>query len=169
MRAWAGALAVMAVATVLVAIALKSFALGQRQGRAEVQKLWHADQLLLATQRADQQNFARLREHELQQRLDQLQKENRYAQDEITRRYAVDSQRLRQRPERAVSAAAARPTPAGACVGQTGAGLAGGDAAFLAGYAADAARLAAALELCEVAYEQARCGQTSICYRMVVP
>jgi hypothetical protein len=156
MRAWAGAIAVMAVATVLVAIAWKSFALGQRQGRAEVQKLWHADQLLLATQRADQENFARLREHELQQRLDQLQKENRYAQDAITRRYAIDAQRLRQRPERADSAAAASPTPAGACVGQTGSGLAGGDAAFLAGYAADASRLAIALEVCLGAYDEAR-------------
>jgi hypothetical protein len=156
MRAWASAIAVMAVATVLVAIAWKSFALGQRQGRAEVQKLWHADQLLLATQRADQENFVRLREHESQQRLDQLQKENRYAQDAITRRYAIDAQRLRQRPERAESAAAASPTPAGACVGQTGAGLAGGDAAFLAGYAADAARLAIALEVCLGAYDEAR-------------
>jgi hypothetical protein len=147
----------------------QSYRMGERYGQAGVQRQWSAEQLLQANQQINAEQSARTNELQLQQRIDQLQKENRYAQDKITRRYAVDAQRLLERPERADAATSARATPAGTCAGQSGAGLARGDAAFLAGYAADAARLAAALELCVVAYEQARCGQASNCYRTNFP
>lgn len=77
-------------------------------------------------------------------------------QDEINRiddQLRAANERLRQRPERP---AAGLPTPSAACAGQTGESLAGGDARFLAGYAADAAKIAAALNQCEKQYNAAR-------------
>lgn len=55
-------------------------------------------------------------------------------------------ERLRNRPERLPEAAR------GSCAGATGAELAGRDAAFLAGYAADAARLQVAFDACKSGY-----------------
>ena len=59
---------------------------------------------------------------------------------------------LRDRPDRG----AAVPEAAAACAGVSGKELARGDAGFLAGYAADAARLQSAVNQCEAAYDAAR-------------
>lgn len=77
----------------------------------------------------------------------------------INRRHTDTINRLRNRPERivhvTVPGSEVSSAPA-ACVGSTGAELARGDAGFLAGYAADAARLEAALNQCEAAYNALR-------------
>jgi hypothetical protein len=62
---------------------------------------------------------------------------------------------LRERPEGRVQSCPVY-TDTGAPAGCTGAGLARPDAEFLAGYAADAARLEATLEQCRAAYEAVR-------------
>ena len=77
----------------------------------------------------------------------------------INQRHATLVHRLRQRPERIVTVTVAGsevPSAPAACIGTTGAELARGDAEFLAGYAADAARLEAALNQCEAAYNALR-------------
>lgn len=75
----------------------------------------------------------------------------------INARHTATVNSLRNRPERADSNSNSQvpsaPTP---CAGSTGAELARGDAEFLAGYAADAARLEAALEQCISAYNALR-------------
>lgn len=72
----------------------------------------------------------------------------------IDRRLNTALGELRKRPDRPAPGAPPRDTAA--CAGATGAELAGGDAEFLAGFAADAARLQAAVETCQARYESLR-------------
>ena len=77
----------------------------------------------------------------------------------INKRHADIVAGLRNRPERVRAyycSGSEVPSPAPACAGTTGQELARGDAEFLAGYAADAARLDAALTQCQSAYEAVR-------------
>lgn len=75
----------------------------------------------------------------------------------INRKHTAVVNSLRNRPERADSNSNSQmPSTPAACIGSTGAELARGDAEFLAGYAADAARLEAALNQCEAAYNALR-------------
>jgi len=77
----------------------------------------------------------------------------------INQRHAALVHSLRKRPERVAAVfcpGTEVPEPTPACVGTTGAELAKGDAEFLAGYAADAARLDAELTKCEAAYNALR-------------
>ncbi len=70
----------------------------------------------------------------------------------INRRLSTALIELRNRPERPGNHNPAVSSTAPACVGATGTELARGDAEFLAGYAADAAKLEAELNKCEAAY-----------------
>lgn len=74
---------------------------------------------------------------------------------QINRNHAAVVDGLRKRPERPAVSSKVPSAPA-ACVGTTGAELARGDAEFLAGYSADAAKLEAALNQCEAAYNALR-------------
>ena len=77
----------------------------------------------------------------------------------INARHATTVNSLRNRPERVshtYSPVAEVPSTPTTCDGATGAQLARGDAEFLAGYAADAARLEAAVNQCEAAYNALR-------------
>jgi hypothetical protein len=71
-------------------------------------------------------------------------------QDAITARLNRALAELRQRPDRVADV----PQGSTACVGNTGAQLAGPDAGFLEGYAADAARLRVAVDRCSAQYKQ---------------
>lgn len=134
--------------------AWQSYRFGERNGQAWMRQQWQSDQLFQVNQRVKDEQSAREREHQNQQRLVQIQLESRRVQKEITERYALDLQRLRERPERPDSSASPMPSDSATCLGGTGSGLAGGDAAFLAGYAADAARLAEALAVCQVVHDR---------------
>jgi hypothetical protein len=134
--------------------AWQSYRFGERNGQAWMRQQWQSDQLLQANQRVKDEQSAREREHQIQQRLFQIQLESRRVQKEITERYALDLERLRERPERPDSSASPLPSNSATCLGGTGSGLARGDAAFLAGYAADAARLAEALVACQVVHDR---------------
>jgi hypothetical protein len=72
----------------------------------------------------------------------------------VDRRLNAALGELRKRPDRPAPGAPPRDTAA--CAGATGAELAGGDAEFLTRYAADAARLQAAVETCQARYESVR-------------
>lgn len=75
----------------------------------------------------------------------------------INRNHAAVVDGLRKRPERVVTVTRSEVSSApSACAGTTGAELARGDAEFLAGYSADAAKLEAALNQCEAAYNALR-------------
>ena len=75
----------------------------------------------------------------------------------INRKLSTALVELRSRPERIVTVTRSEmPGTPAACAGTTGAELARGDAEFLAGYAADAARLEAALKQCEAQYNSLR-------------
>ena len=99
---------------------------------------------------------ARAKEQELQAVVDQIRKENTDEIARVTAKYESLVAGLRNRPERPKPASGGgvskAPSPP---VGCTGAELARGDAAFLAGYARDAARLDAALKQCAAAYKAA--------------
>lgn len=99
---------------------------------------------------------ARAKEQELQATVDQIRKENTDEVARVTAKYESLVTGLRNRPERAKPPSGGgvpqAPSPP---AGSTGAELARGDAAFLAGYARDAARLDAALKQCQAAYKAA--------------
>lgn len=71
---------------------------------------------------------------------------------DINRRLSTALIELRDRPERPSGDNSAVPGAATAYIGATGAELARGDAEFLTGYAADAAKLEVELNKCEAAY-----------------
>jgi len=72
----------------------------------------------------------------------------------VNRKHSITVAGLRKRSERPDSSKLSE-TPR-ACDGASGAELAKRDAEFLAGYAADAARLEAALDYCEAEYNKLR-------------
>lgn len=98
---------------------------------------------------------ARDTEQEWNSRLSALL-EKKNEENAVTERKLNDTLvQLRNRPERTTNSTGL-PTAAEAGRGCTGAGLAGPDADFLAGYAADSARLQSAYNECTARYEDVR-------------
>lgn len=148
--------------TALIAIAATlaglwgSYSLGAEAGRAEVQQRWDAESARRAARIVDAQVEARATEQALTvAAAKQLKAKN--AELARTRHlYAAELDRLRDRPDaRADDRPGEAASPAATGVGCTGAGLARPDAAFLAGYAADARRLQLEFERCSAAYDKA--------------
>lgn len=105
--------------------------------------------------RADAESAARTKEQTLQKAAEQAVKDKNAQVASVTRRLNNTIAGLRTRPERSITPSELPTTP-GACFGLSGAELARGDGEFLAGYAADAARLEAALKQCEAQYNSLR-------------
>jgi hypothetical protein len=120
-----------------------------------VKQQWDAERAATAQAQAEEMMKARQREKALTEALDKQRKERRREIDRITAEYRRTLDSLRYRPETRAGAGGV-PEGAAAGVGCTGAGLSGPDAAFLAGYAADAARTQAALQQCVAQYNQVR-------------
>lgn len=121
-----------------------------RQGEKRVEGRW-AIQKAKDTLALDQAKKAALEaQNALQQRIDTITVEKNREIRALERQRDALFDSVRNRPERAT------PTNPGApaCTGCTGQGLARGDAEFLIGYAADAAKLAAALNQCKKAYDE---------------
>ena len=120
-----------------------------------MQQEWDKEKATVAKAHLEELQRARQREAELQATIDKQTEE--YKNDLAN--IATDYQRvvvwLRDRP---AARAGAGGVPQGATVGVgcTGAGLSRGDAEFLAGYAADAARTRKALDQCVRQYEEVR-------------
>lgn len=109
-----------------------------------------------AKQAEGQGRVARAKEADYVGKLAKAQESRNVEVARINRKHADTVASLRQRPERLATFASEVPSAPAACTGSTGAELARGDAEFLAGYAADAAKLEAALNQCEAAYNALR-------------
>lgn len=131
------------------------YLVGNGHGAAKVQQQWDHQMARTAEEMARQQSQARERERQLQLQADRKLKEKDREIAAIARRGAALADSLRDRPE-ARLAPADVPQAAGSAAGCTGAGLARPDAAFLVGFAADAARLQLALDQCRAGYQAAR-------------
>lgn len=105
------------------------------------------------SKRADAEDAARKREHIWTDEAVELRKVKDAEIASINRKLNATVAGLRSRPERP-SGEVSSASPA--CAGSSGAQLARGDGEFLAGYAADAASLEAALKQCEAQYNQLR-------------
>lgn len=95
---------------------------------------------------------ARQTERDLQARINKVQKEKRDVSKIADTKYHALVDSLRQRPQERDTSDGVSGS-AGNVMGCTGEGLARPDAEFLAGFAADAARLQAAYDSCRKAYE----------------
>lgn len=128
---------------------------GNSAGRAEVQQAWDKEKAEQYAAYAKGQEEARKREQEMQQAADRLRREKDAEIRDINARTIALSNSLRDRQERPASNNSVSGAPR-SCAGASGAELAKGDGEFLAGYSADAAKLAKALELCTAQYEAVR-------------
>lgn len=100
---------------------------------------------------------ARQTEHDAQVAADMEREKSREKVNSINRQLASALDGLRNRPERTPPSTRGEvPGATCTCTGLSGAELARGDAEFLVRYSSDAAKLSAAVEQCQVQYEQVR-------------
>lgn len=125
---------------------------GYTNGKDAVQKKWDAEKVVLEREAQAWKDKTREVERTMQGKIDKLNKDRVHETRVVNSRYNALIDSLRNRPE---GRADEHQLPQGTdvAVGCTGAGLARPDAEFLAGYAADAARLQAAYNSCRQAYE----------------
>jgi alkanesulfonate monooxygenase SsuD/methylene tetrahydromethanopterin reductase-like flavin-dependent oxidoreductase (luciferase family) len=128
---------------------------GNKAGKDEVQAEWAKEKAEQYAAYAKAQEEARAREQEMQAAADKLRREKDAQIKDINARATALTNSLRNRPERPAESSAMSGT-ARSCSGASGAELAKGDGEFLAGYAADAARLQAALDQCVKQYNAIR-------------
>lgn len=149
-RTW---LAAVAIVVVLALFGLSAYS--YRAGKAAVQQEWDKEKAAIAQAHMEEMQRARQREAELQATIDKQTEAYKNDLANITADYQRIVVWLRDRPA-ARAGAGGVPQGATAGVGCTGAGLSRGDAEFLAGYAADAARTRKALDQCVRQYEEVR-------------
>lgn len=133
--------------TLLAATAWSVYNAGFQAGESKIQAKWGAEVSAMAEAQARELQLVMARTAELQARVDQITRSHRNEVNRIRREHTALVDSLRDRPEARASDGGV-PEGATAGIGCTGAGLARGDASFLAGYAADAARLQSALNAC---------------------
>lgn len=129
---------------------------GDAAGSARIQQQWDAERAEQLAAYAQAQAAAREKEQLLLEGAEALRKEKDREIRNINARAAALSNILRDRAERLAADSSGVSSAAAACGGASGAQLARGDGEFLAGYAADAARLQSALDQCLAQYEQVR-------------
>lgn len=129
---------------------------GTAHGKMVVQAEWDQEKAKLALEYAAAQAAAREKEQQLQTQADQLREESNAKVKDINARTDKLIDSLRNRAERPAAQTGAVSSTAQSCSGASGKDLASGDAVFLARYAADAARLEAALDTCVRQYEAVR-------------
>ena len=128
---------------------------GYTHGSTNVQEKWDAYKVVQEREALAEASKAVEKERQLQAKADRIQREKHNAVKTADAKYNALVDSLRNRPE-----VRANGVPEGAdnAVGCTGAGLARPDAEFLAGFAADAARLQAQYNACKAGYEALRNG-----------
>lgn len=141
---------------VLIAIAVivfsgGSFWKGVQHGKKIVQTKWDAEKVVWQQEMQAEKDKAWAKERDLQAKADKNLKEKVGEYQTVSVRYHALLNSLRERPEARAESGVSEAADDG--VGCTGEGLARPDAEFLAGYAADAARLQAAYNSCKQAYE----------------
>lgn len=146
----------LALAAALVAAYWGIYTAGSKAGAATVKQQWDRDTANRAMRTAEQTMKHRQAERALQAHAAEQRKQKNAEINRIAAVHAAELDRLHNRPNmRAPDRPGEPANPAQNGVGCTGAGLAKPDAAFLAGYAADAARLAAEFKRCTAAYDAA--------------
>jgi hypothetical protein len=148
-------IAIITIPILLAGTAWYSYSKGRALGMSQIQTLWDAERAATMAAQAEEMMKARQREQALQALVDKQRRAHDAEVKRVVREYGALVDGLRDRPE-ARAGAGGVPEGAAAGTGCTGAGLAGPDARFLAGYAADAARLQLALDACKVAYDEVR-------------
>jgi hypothetical protein len=123
---------------------------GVNHGKHVIQQEWDAYKIEIQKEVQKRAEEARRVELDMQAQINKIQKEKVNANQTANTRYNALIDSLRKRPEARQDPV---PSDSGSGVGCTGEGLARGDAEFLAGYAADAARLQASYDACRQAYE----------------
>lgn len=147
---------ILALSALLVAGYWAIYKRGERAGMATVQQAWHAETARRAARVVEAQTEARATEQALVKHAADIERKKNATLSTINAAHAAELERLRNRPDvRAADRPGEAASPAATGVGCTGAGLAGPDADFLAGYAADAGRLQAELARCTAAYDKA--------------
>lgn len=149
-------LVIVALITGIAAAGWKVHDAGYQAGVTKTKAAWDAERAKAAQEYAQAQEQARKTEQQLQARIDAIRKERSREVATISRRHDAIVAGLRDRAAKRAATPSGVPQTAGAGVGCTGAGLARPDAEFLAGYAADAARLQSAFDACKTAYDSAR-------------
>jgi len=132
---------------------------GHKLGMAEVQQAWDKEKTQQYAAYAEAQESARQKEQEMQASADKLRKEKDAEIRNINARATALTNSLRERPSRPAPEASAVPSTASAGCAPTsctGAGLSREDAQFLAGEAARADELRAALKQCHAQYDALR-------------
>lgn len=132
---------------------------GHELGMAKVQQAWDKEKTQQYAAYAEAQEAARQKEQDLQASADKLRKDKDAEIRNINARATALANSLRERPSRPAPEASAVPSTASAGCAPTsctGAGLSREDAQFLAGEAARADELRAALKQCHAQYESLR-------------
>jgi hypothetical protein len=132
---------------------------GHELGMAEVQQAWDKEKTQQYAAYAEAQESARQKEQEMQASADKLRKEKDAEIRNINARATALANSVRERPSRPSPEASAVPSTASAGCAPTsctGAGLSREDAQFLAGEAARADELRAALKQCHAQYDALR-------------
>lgn len=145
-------IAVVAVITFTGAVGWKSYTAGQADATQRLTAAYVAEKL--ETQKAVNIELikARQREKELLAVMQQSSQEYNNEIQRVTDKYNSIVDSLRNRPIARTNSDRGIPESASTDVGCTGKGLARADAEFLTGYAADAAKLQAALNTCKERY-----------------
>lgn len=149
----------MGVTIVVAAAGAGGLYKGRALGMAEVQQAWDKEKTQQYAAYAEAQEAARQKEQELQASADKLRKEKDAEIRNISARATALSNSLRERPSRPAPESSTVPSTASAgCTpaSGTGAGLSREDAQFLAGEAARADELRAALRQCHAQYNALR-------------
>jgi hypothetical protein len=132
---------------------------GNSAGMAKVQQQWDNDKAVQYEAYAQAQEAARVKEQSLQAQADRLREEKDNEIRNLNARAAALTNSLRDRPSRTATIASTVPSSTGlSCPALTctGAELSREDGEFLAGEAARADELRAALKQCYKQYESVR-------------
>jgi hypothetical protein len=129
---------------------------GEKSGRAVVQQAWDKEKADQYADFARRQEEARKREQELQANADQLRREKDAEIRNVNARATALANSLRDRTERPTEAGGLSKTPRSGSAACSGKELYREDGEFLAGIAAEADRLKAALDQCTKQYNAAR-------------
>lgn len=129
---------------------------GEKAGRAVVQQAWDNEKAAQYADFAKRQEEARKREQELQANADQLRREKDAEIRNVNARATALANSLRDRTERPTETGGVSKTPRAGSSACSGKELYREDGEFLAGIAAEADRLKAALDQCTKQYNAAR-------------
>lgn len=129
---------------------------GEKSGRAVVQQAWDQEKAAQYADFARRQEEARKREQELQTNADQLRREKDAEIRNVNARATALANSLRDRTERPAEGSGLPKTSGSGSAACSGKELYREDGEFLAGIAAEADRLKAALDQCTKQYNAAR-------------